>query len=224
MALVPVGLALGDPVALARVTLPDRGRAALDRALAGPVVRVLTFPVVAAVLASVFLTAVFFSPVLREALLHASAMNALYLAALLVGCMAALPMLGAEILPEWCTEPFRLLLAFVDGLVDVVPGVLAMTTRQPLAGGWFTDRVGDPNWDVHTAGALMLALSEVVALPIFFIVFFRWAAREGALDGPEATAVPGQAAVEGEPTDPDRMRPWWETEGFGTRDRRFRGE
>jgi putative copper resistance protein D len=226
LALVPVGLALGDPVGLARAALAERGRQRLDRALAGPVVRVLTFPVVAALIATTFLLVVFFSDVLLQALRSSAVMNCLYLAALVVGCLAALPLLGAEILPDWCTEPFRLLFAFVDGIFDAVPGILVMTTGQRLAGGWFAGRPDDPNWDVHVAGASMLALSELVALPIFFLVFFRWAAREGAFDRAHP-AAPVTAPAAGEPTapeEPELMRPWWETEGFGARNRPFRRE
>lgn len=225
LALVPVPLALGDPVGLARAALGDHGRERLDRALTGPVVRVLTFPVVAAILATGFMLVVFFSGVLLAALRHPAAMDGVYLAALVVGCLAALPMLGAEILPEWCTEPFRLLFAFVDGLVDAVPGVLVMTTGTRLAGGWFAGRGEDPNWDVHVAGAAMLALSELVALPIFFIVLFRWAAREGAFEhraAPARTPVPH--VPEGVPPELELQRPWWETEGYGPRNRPFGGE
>lgn len=231
LALVPVALALGDPVRLARTAVGDHGRARLDRILAGPVVRVLTFPVVAAAIATTFMVVVFFTGILRDALTHAAAMDGLYLAALLVGCLAALPMLGAELLPEWCTEPFRLLFAFGDGLFDAIPGVLVMTTGHRLAGGWFAGRADDANWDVHTAGALMLALSELVALPLFFIVFFRWAASEGAFDR-RAASQPAATGASREPSvaepraasaaEPELMRPWWETEGYGPRNRPFR--
>lgn len=226
LALVPVALALGDPVGLARAALGSRGRQRLERALAGPVVRVLTFPVVAALLATTFLLVVFFTGVLPAALRHPAVMDGVYLAALVVGCLAALPMLGAEILPDWCTEPFLLLFAFVDGLVDAIPGVLVMTTGTRLAGGWFAGRADDPNWDVHLAGASMLALSELVALPIFFIVLFRWASREGAFE-PRALATRAESRVSAEriaPVEPEVLQPWWETDGYGARNRRFRGE
>lgn len=226
LALVPVALALGDPVGLARTALGPRGGHRLERALAGPVVRFLTFPAVAAVLATSFLVVVFFSGILLAALRHGAVMDGLYLAALAVGCLAALPMLGAEILPDWCTEPFLLLFAFVDGLVDAIPGVLVMTTGTRLAGGWLAGRTDDPNWDVHLAGASMLALSELVALPIFFIVLFRWASREGAF-APRTLAPPreqGPSAERVAPAEPELLRPWWETDGYGARNRPFRDE
>ena len=107
-----------------------------------------------------------------------------------------------------------------------------MTTTVRLAGGYFLHKAGpaggatyylgsatDANWDVHVAGALMLALTEVVTLPTVFILFFRWAAHETKRDLPRAAAtVPGRAPVVEEP---ELMRPWWETDGFGPRNRRF---
>ncbi|GAB7004890.1 hypothetical protein JCM18899A_23630 [Nocardioides sp. AN3] len=223
LALVPVALALGDPVGLARSALSEHGARRLDRALTGPFVRVLTFPLLAGLLATAFMVTAFFSPLLLDGLRHPAVMDGLYLAALLIGLLAALPMLGAELLPAWCTDPFKLLFAFVDGLFDALPGVLVMTTGQRLAGVWFAGRPDDPNWDVHAAGALMLTLSELVALPLFFIVFFRWAIREGALDRkPAVTRKPPVARADAPPAEPELMQPWWETEGFGRRNRPFR--
>lgn len=218
VSLVPVGVALGDPVGLARAGLGNRGGRRLERLVGGVVMRVLTFPVTATLLATTFLCVTFFSGVLGAALRHATVMDGLYLVAVLVGSLASLPLLGVELLPAWCTEPFRLLFAFVDGLVDALPGVLVLTTRTPLAGGWFRGRPGDPDWDVHVAGALMISLSELVALPIFLIVFFRWAVREGAFgqrSGPDSQAPTVARRV----AEPELLRPWWETEGLGRRGR-----
>jgi putative copper resistance protein D len=226
--IVPVCLAVGDPIGLLRAALPPAGADAVNRALAGRVVRVLTFPLVAAVLTTAGMVTFFFSPLLEASLRHALALHLVYAAALLLGCLTALPLLGAEILPAWCTPPIKALFGFFDGLVDALPGVLVMTTPVTLAGGYFAkaDGTHGHNWDVHVAGALVLALSEVVALPLFFMLFFQWAAsetrrepapRRAASDA--ATTQSGPAAPEPEP-EPELMRPWWETEGYGPRNRR----
>lgn len=222
--IVPVCLALGDPVGLLRAALPPAGTAAVNRALGGRIVRVLTFPLVAAVLTTAALVTFFFSPLLGASLRHAGTMDAVYAGALLLGCLTALPLLGAELLPAWCTPPFKALFAFFDGLVDALPGVLVMTTSATLAGGYFAkaDGVHGHNWDVHVAGALVLALSEVVALPLFFSVFFQWAASETRRE-PQPRSAP-RAREDGmpapAPAEPELMRPWWETEGLGPRNRR----
>jgi cytochrome c oxidase assembly factor CtaG len=198
LSISPVFLALGDPVGLARTALSPAGAQRLERVLHGRVVQLLTFPVVAAVLATAVLTATFFSPLLGAAVRHGWVMDLVYLLMLVVGCLAALPMLGAEILPAWVTDPVKLVFAFVDGVFDALPGILVMTTSTKLAGGFYLGRASDPNWDAHVAGAAMLALTEVVALPMFFLVFFRWA-------GSEIRRRP-------EPDDDEPLlsKPWWE--------------
>ncbi|WP_460819097.1 cytochrome c oxidase assembly protein [Nocardioides korecus] len=223
LSLAPVGIALGDPVGLARAALPGRGRARLERVLASLPVRVLTFPVVSAVLAVTVTLVVLFTGVLGDALRDGTVLDLVYLLMLVVGCLAALPVLGAEILPAWCTEPLTLLFSAADGLLDAIPGIAVMSTTTHLAGGYF-DRSGgtgllagstDPNGAVHAAGTLMLALTEVVTLPIVVILFFRWASQETGRDRPRhlvAAPVPGPAAPE-----PALQRPWWETEGMGRR-------
>lgn len=216
IALVPVGLALGDPVGLARRAVADPGR--LDRILRRRLVSALTFPVVAALLGVVVQIWIFFGPVLRWALDSGLAMDATYLGLLVVGCLLALPLLGAEMLPEWCTEPMRLLFAFFDGLIDALPGILVMTSGSLLAGGYYRD-LGDQ----HVAGALMLALSEVVALPLLLLLFFQWAGREQGGGRRTAAARKGSrflsAADLPSVPKPELQAPWWETDDpRGSRD------
>ena len=198
LSISPVFLALGDPIGLAREALSPTGVRRLDRVLQGRVVRVLSFPIVAALLATVALAGTFFSPLLGDAIRHGWVMWLVYLLMLVVGCLAALPMLGAEILPPWVTDPVKLLFAFADGIFDAIPGILVMTTSTKLAGGFYAGTSGDSNWDAHVAGASMLALTEVVALPMFFIIFFRWAAKET------------RRRPEEHDDEPLLAKPWWE--------------
>lgn len=185
IALLPVAYGLGDPVGVLRAA----GVAGVDRVLRAAPVRVLLFPLVSAVLANVWLFVVFFTPLLGHAVRSASAMSLIELATLVVGLLVALPMLGVDMVPEWCTDPIRLLLAFVDGLIDAIPGIAVMSATGTFAAGHFAAGSG------RVAGQVMLALAEVVALPIFFIIFFRWAATEirrdrQSDDGDDAPTVP----------------------------------
>lgn len=198
LSICPVLIALGDPIGLLRRALGERGNHRLERVLQGPVVRFLTFPVTAAVLASAVLGITFFSPLLGAAVRHPWAMDLTDLMMLVVGLLAALPMLGAEILPAWMSDPVKLLFAFFDGILDAIPGILVMTTHAKLAGGYFAGKASDSNWDAHVAGAAMLALTEVVALPMFFIVFFRWALSEV------------RRRPEEDDDEPLMSKPWWE--------------
>lgn len=187
IALVPVAYGLGDPVGLLRAA----GFRGIDRVLRTRPVRVLTFPLVSAVLANVWLFVVFFTPVLGHAARTAWVMSLLELATLLLGLLVALPMLGVDMVPEWCTDPIRLLLAFVDGLIDAIPGIAVMSAPGAFGAGFYGPGSG------RVAGQAMLALAEVVALPIFFIIFFRWAANESRRDR------------ESDDGDDTPITPWW---------------
>ncbi|BBH16578.1 hypothetical protein Back2_08650 [Nocardioides baekrokdamisoli] len=187
IALVPVAYGLGDPVGLVRAA----GFAGIDRVLRTPPIRVLTFPLVSAVLANVWLFVVFFTPVLGHAARSAFTMSVVELATLLVGLLVALPMLGVDMVPDWCTDPIRLLLAFVDGLIDAIPGIAVMSAPGAFGAGHYAAGSG------RVAGQAMLALAEVVALPIFFIIFFRWAVNESRHDREEDDG------------DDTPITPWW---------------
>lgn len=221
LSIVPVCIAAGDPLGLVRAGLGEHGLRRWDRWVSGPVLRVLTFPAVAAVLALVVQLVVFLSPLLGASLRSHAVLDLLYLGVLLVGCLLALPLLGAEVLPAWCTEPMRLLFAALDGLLDAIPGIVVMTTGTLLAGGYYATH--RPPWapsamyDEHVAGALMLALAEVVGIPLLVLLFARWARSEGAHDrGAPRGAVAGGADASAAAADPPALeRPWWETEGFG---------
>lgn len=224
IAIAPYCLALGDPVGLLRAGLPERGAARLERVLAGRVVRTLTFPAVAGVLSLVVMMVVLFSGLLTAALDSPAVMDGVYLLVLFTGCLFALPLMGEDVLPEWCTGPFRLLFAVVDGIFDAIPGLAVLATSAALAGGYYA-HVAAPSWvgdrmhSQHIAGAVMIAVSEVVALPLVVTLFFAWALGETRRD---AASVRAEATAPvrpepGAPVEPVLERPWWETEGFGRR-------
>jgi len=227
MSIAPVLLALGDPVGVLRAASGPRAQARWDAALRGRFTRILTFPLLAAVLGAGVQMYLYFGPLIGAALRSRTTMDATYLLVLVVGCLLSLPLLGAEILPDWCTEPFRLLFAALDGLFDAVPGIAVMTTGVILAGGFYRSRfssTADALEGEHVAGALTLALAEVVTIPLLVILFLRWASSESARKVPaltptsasrrEGSIVEELAQVE---------RPWWETEGGPRRTDEYRG-
>lgn len=176
--ITPIGLALGDPVGLVRRAAPTRGAALVDRALHSAPARALFLPIVSTALAAVTQLAVFFTPYLAASL-HSTAVHELILLQLVVtGCLFALPMLGEELLPAWCTQPVRAAIAFVDGLLDAVPGILVMTSTGLLAGGFYGRHPRSwgptPQWDQTIGGGLMLTLAEAVGLPFLAGVFVQW--------------------------------------------------
>ncbi len=235
--LVPLGLALGDPLTLAGRALPERGAARLERATGGLLVRVLTFPFLSTVLVLVSELTIYFTPYFETSLEHYGVRQLMHLQLLVTGCLFVLPMLTRqELLPRWCTHPVRALLVFVDGLFDSIPGIVVLVSGTSVAGSWYA---GHPRaWgptaehDQQIGGGLMLTVAELVAVPFLFAVFAEWwreeRSRNTELDARlDAELVPATPSVVPAPAGaaappaaaPERVRPWWETEGGEVADR-----
>nr|WP_202451006.1 cytochrome c oxidase assembly protein [Streptomyces sp. SID4948] len=247
---VPLGLALGDPLALAS---PD-GR--LRRAFSSRPVRLLTYPLVSSVLVLASELTIYFTPYFPTALGNTLVLQLMHLQLLATGSLFVLPMLSRqELLPRWCSHPVRAALVFFDGLFDSVPGIVVMTSGTMVAGHWYTThpRTWGPSvqHDQMLGGGLMITLAELVALPFLLVVFLEWwrserdrtAALDARLDReaeaaqartgpatagpasvPAAAAAPSPAsAAPAAPAVPERIRPWWETDQ-GEVGMRMRGE
>jgi putative copper resistance protein D len=175
----PLGLALGDPLALAS---PD-GR--LRRAFGSRAARALTYPLVSSVLVLASELTIYFTPYFATALGNGFVRQLMHLQLLLTGCLFVLPMLSRqELLPSWCSHPVRAALVFFDGLFDSVPGLVVMTSGTLVAGHWYArhPRTWGPSihHDQMLGGGLMLTLAELVALPFLLLVFLEWARAERA--------------------------------------------
>ncbi|MCD7442706.1 cytochrome c oxidase assembly protein [Streptomyces lincolnensis] len=219
---VPLGLALGDPLRLAVEALPGWAGGRVRRVMTGRVVRALTFPLVSTALVLATELTVYFTPYFATALRVGWLHELMYLHLLAAGCLFVVPVLTREeTLPSWCTHPVRAALVFLDGIVDAVPGLVVMTHGTLIAGAWYLHHA--PSWspdvrhDQQVGGGAMLGIAELVALPFLLAVLFQWAraerARTAVLDrrlDAELAAAP--APEPGAPPAPDRVRPWWETE------------
>lgn len=207
----PLGLALGDPVGLARVSLQARGRAWLERAMASRFVRFWTFPLVSSIAVLASELSIYFTPYFSAALAHEAVWQVMHLQLLATGLLFVVPVLSApELLPRWCRPGVRVLLVFLDGLFDSVPGILIMVSPVLLAGGWYAAHAR--NWgpsvpfDQQLAGGLLFTLAELVSLPFLVAVFVGWWRAERAatadldarLDAAEAQGASGLS------------QPWWE--------------
>lgn len=245
--ITPLGLALGDPVGLLDRASPHRWAPRARAALRGPLARVLTFPLVSALLGALTQFAVYFTPYLRASL-RSGAVHGLLSAQLVVtGLLFAVPLLAEDLLPAWCTHPVRAAITFVDGLVDAVPGMLLALSSTPVAGGWYAERprTWGPTaaWDQTIGGALVFCLTEAVGAPLLVAVFVQWsradateaaqvdrrldAERTASVPVPPPTAGPAGPAEAGPAPEPGLERPWWETDPGPLSGRRYgtdRGE
>jgi putative copper resistance protein D len=230
-ALTPVGLALGDPVGLLRRLHPDGGHPVL-RLVHGRLARALTFPAVSTVLATGTLLLVFVTPVFTWSVTSRVAGVGLDLVLLVTGMLFVVPLLAEDLLPAWATPPVRTFLAFVDGLLDAVPGIVVMTATTILSPGYpgFTSGVSglDPLQDQRLGGGALLAVAESVGLPIIAAVFLDWIrsderdAREAdeADDARHAAPLTGTSGSAPAP-DAGGSGLWWEQDPrFAARYRR----
>ena len=218
----PIGLAVGDPIGLARrassSSRPDR----LRRVLASRLLRFWTFPLVSSVAVLSSELSIYFTGYFRAALAHQVIWQLMHLQLLVTGLLFVVPMLtGQELLPRWCTPGLRVLLVFVDGLFDSVPGLLILFSRPLLAGAWYAVQIR--SWgpslrlDQQLAGGLLFTLAELVSLPFVIAVFVEWwrservstAELDARLDAAEASAARSRAGGTGAA---ESTRPWWETE------------
>jgi cytochrome c oxidase assembly factor CtaG len=218
LTIVPVGLGLGDPLGLVTVSLSPAGADRWHRVLRNPILRVLTFPAVSPLLAVATQFVVFYTGYIGAAERNLSVMHLLQLQLVVTGCLFALPLLGVEALPAWCTQPVRMTFAAIDGLLDAVPGIAVMTSSSLLAGGYYgrVSRSWGPtrSWDQTIGGGLMLTVAEVVAIPFVAILYRAWI-RE---DATNAAAVDRELDLEEMRQDQapydeaqPANRPWWET-------------
>src|SRR5450759_4719203 len=209
----PMGLALGNPVTLAERALGRRGVGLLRRCLTGAVPRILMFPLVSSLLAVGSLIVVFFTGYFTESVSSTLVREVLYLQLLGTGLLVVLPLLSEELLPTWCTHSVRALVAFVDGLLDAIPGILVMTAPTLLAPGiaGFTNRTWGPGpaLDQKLGGGAMLAVAEIVGLPLLAAVFVSWVRADDA-DARQTDAFLDARTAES--VEPVVDRPWWETD------------
>ncbi len=194
-AVVPLGLALGDPL---RLWEQVRGRPV--GWVRGRVARVVMFPLLASSLSAAVITAAFTTGWFTSARTHSAPWAALQVTALVTGVLVTLPLLGDELLPAWCGPGLRTAFAFADGLLDAVPGLAVLAA-------------GD-----STTGQTLLAVAESVGLPMVFAVLVQWVradeaearATDARLDRLERR--PGGEAPAPTAVDADPSRPWWESD------------
>jgi len=215
-AVTAMGLALGDPVTLAERTSRDKSARRLRRALSGPLSRILMFPLVSSLLAVGSLIVVFFTRYFTASVSHALVREVLYLQLLGTGLLVVLPLLGEDLLPPWCTHPVRALVAFVDGLLDAIPGILVMTAPTLLAPGvaGFTNRTWgpEPALDQKLGGGAMIAIAEIVGLPLLTAVFIAWVRADDADARQTDAFLDARTTESAQSGAPVLERPWWETD------------
>lgn len=128
------------------------------------------------------------------------------------GCGFAGPLFGER----GSAYGVRALAAFVDGLLDAVPGLVVLASHGRIAASYYAQHPRSwgpsPSWDQQIGGSVILVLSEAVGIPTVLLLLVSWVrsdAEEAAvtdlvLDAQHAPELPG--------AEPAAQRPWWETD------------
>jgi cytochrome c oxidase assembly factor CtaG len=173
----PIFLALGAPVTLALRTLPARPRRALLTVLHTPVVRVLTFPLVAFGLFIANPFVLYFTGAYRATLEHAWLHEFVHVHFIVTGCLFFWPLLSLDPLPNRWPYPARALLMVLSVPFHTVLGLTIMQSRTLLAGDYYPSlNLGwaDPVADQVTAGGILWAGGEIVSVTMLGILVFQW--------------------------------------------------
>jgi putative copper resistance protein D len=231
---VPLLLALGRPIELAKIALRPVAAARLDRALASRAARLFTVPVVSPILLAVIPFLIFFTPWYQASLAQPAVGSATRVALLLIGLAVLVPIWESDTIGARIPYVIVMLFALIELLADAVPGIVIRLDTHVIASGYLAAlaRPWGPSLltDQQRGGDLLWCVGEAVDAPFLGLILLQWwrsdvsdARRiDEALDRAErAETGAGRAtAVAGTPVGD---RPWWETDAsvFGDRANQF---
>jgi putative membrane protein len=175
---VPALLALGKPLTLARRALTGTALERLERFIDSRAVRILgnamVSPLVAVVIFSIFLTPL--SGILRQSELGQVAVTVLIPA---LGLLLVLPLIENTGARSSFFVTVEFLLAFVELVIDAVPGIALRVSSSILDGaaalqgvhpGWFPSALRDQ----QLSGDLLWFIAELGDIPVLILLFIRW--------------------------------------------------
>ena len=175
---VPPAIAAGRPLALLIASLGPVGRARVERVMAGRAVRIFG-NVIFGALFSAALFALFLTPLAGIARGTPVIDAALTVAVPIAGLLTVIPIAEDADRRSSLFLTAEFLLAFVELLIDAVPGIVLRLSpaildhgpRIVMALGWWPS----PLRDQQLAGDLLWCIAEGADLPIIVLLLVRWA-------------------------------------------------
>ena len=166
----PALLALGAPVTLALQASSRPTQTALLRIVHGPVLGVLTHPVLAWVVFAVSLPVLYLTPLLDASLRNDLVHAAVHLHLLATGCLLMWPLVGLD--PVRWRVPYggRMLLVLLLVPFHAVVGLAILSTGEPLAGGTLGDQ--------RTGAGILWAVGDLVGVLVAGLVLAQWWSHE----------------------------------------------
>ncbi|MCW2600078.1 MAG: conserved rane protein of unknown function [Frankiales bacterium] len=212
LTLAPVGLTLGRPVALLRAA-----RRRPDHRQPGRLRRFLSFPLVGSVVAVGVLLAVYTTGWDQARLDSPALLEVTRLLLVAVGCGFLWPLLGIDAGTGTTSYPVRTLIAFVDGLLDAIPGLAVLGTGHVIAAAHYAAVGRTYGRDQEVGGAAMVALSELMGLPTLLVLLVQWvrsdASQARGVDDALDVVAAAESAAQGPDAEPGLLhRPWWESD------------
>lgn len=203
--LVPVLLALGGPLTLARRALPEARdgelpgpREWLDGLAGSPPVRLLTHPLVALLLFAGSPFLLYFTGIFDASVRFHWAHLAIDAYFLLVGYFFAWPVIGVDAAPRPLPNLARVGMLLAAMPADIVLGAAIMTTGRVIGNGptggnmydalalpWVRDLLADQS----LGGGIGLAISEGTLLVAVGALLLRWSRVDEGIAGDDGTGL-----------------------------------
>jgi putative copper resistance protein D len=171
MMVAPPLLALGAPITLAiqAARRPLQGR--IVRFLHRPFVRVLTLPVVAAVLYYGSMYVVFLTSFYPFSLRHPVVHNLSHAVMFLLGCLFWWPMIAVDQLPNRPSFQVRIIAMFVGMPIEVFLGVVLLNFGHAIAPQHTLS-------DTQAGGALFWGASMLITFAAALVMLAQWMRQE----------------------------------------------
>jgi putative copper resistance protein D len=179
---VPLALALGAPVTLARRTLPPAPRRWLLAVIHSRVAKVLAFAPLAFVLYVASPWALYFSPWYDASLSSPFVHEMMHVHLVLVGTLFFWPLMGVDPVPGRVSHPFRVLLTLMTlpfhaflgvtimGQTTLIGGEHYLELREGPMGAWLPPVLEDQ----HLAGGILWASGDLIGVLFFAVLFTQW--------------------------------------------------
>jgi putative copper resistance protein D len=171
MMVAPPLLALGAPITLAIQAAKRPLQSRIVRLLHHPVVRILTLPLVAAVLYYGFMYVYFLTGFYPFSLRHPVVHDASHLLMLLLGCLFWWPMVAVDQLPNRPAFSTRIIAMFVGMPLEVFLGLAILNLGSPIAPEHTLS-------DTHAGGAVFWGASMIITFAAALVMLNQWMSQE----------------------------------------------
>lgn len=175
---VPALVSFGKPIALARVALTGTPLRITNAVINSRVIRLfgnaIFAPVFALTVFLIFLTP--FAAVMRE---NTWSEWIVTVVAPLAGLLLVLPIAAHMVIRTSLFITIEFLLAFVELLLDAIPGLLlrlngAVLDHAPAVLGPLPTWFPNPLHDQHLSGDFLWFIAEIADIPVLIFLFIRW--------------------------------------------------